>query len=171
MIASLSCHRPCGASACAGRNHERWWPSKAGAFGASVRVWESTPSPTIERSRLLRLGPERQPPVRRPSPDSNVCICGPNRNDKAGCAPVVHRSEQSLKRVYRKRASRVLGRLQAFGRSWRRPAFQSRPQVDIREGTSLQRHRAFSIDRAATISSTAAATGRIVSIFRTGTAM
>ena len=44
----------------------------------------------------LRLWPVRQPPGRRPSRDSNACICGPSRNDRAGCAPVVHWSEQSL---------------------------------------------------------------------------
>ena len=96
-MASLSCHRPCVASACAGRSHEKWSPSKAGASGALVLVWEPTwPPRTIDQPLLLRLWPVRQPRVRRPSRDSNVCICGPSRNDKAGCAPVVHWSEQSL---------------------------------------------------------------------------
>ena len=101
-MASLSCHRPCVASACAGRSHEKWSPSKAGASGVLVLVWEPTwPPRTIEQPLLLRLWPGRHPPVRRPSRDSNVCTCGPSRNDRAGCAPVVHWSEQSLKRVYR----------------------------------------------------------------------
>jgi hypothetical protein len=99
---TLSCHRPCVASACAGRSLERWSPSKVGLSGALVLVWEPTwPPRTIEQRLLLRLWPVWQPPVRRPSRDSNVCICGPSRNDRAGCAPVVHWSEQSLKRVYR----------------------------------------------------------------------
>jgi hypothetical protein len=100
-IAKLSCLRPCVASACAGRSHEKCSPSKAGASGPFVLVWEATWAPrTIEQPLLLRLWPVRQPPVRRPSRDSNVCICGPSRNGRAGCAPVVDWSEYSLKRVY-----------------------------------------------------------------------
>ena len=48
----------------------------------------------------LRLGPVRRPLLRRPSEDSNVCICGPIRNDRARCVLGVDRSEQSLRRVY-----------------------------------------------------------------------
>src|SRR5205809_4012959 len=100
-MASLSCHRPCVASACEGQSHEKWSPSRADASGALVLVRGPTwPSRTIEQSLLLRLWPVRQPPVRCPSRDSSVCIFGPSRNDRAGCAPVVHWSEHSLKRVY-----------------------------------------------------------------------
>jgi hypothetical protein len=89
-MVTLSCHQPCVASACAGRRHEKWSPSKADASEALVAVWEPTcPPRTIEQRLLLRLWPLRQPPVRRPSRDSNACICGPSRNDRAGCAPVV----------------------------------------------------------------------------------
>ena len=48
----------------------------------------------------LRLWPVRRPLLRRPSEDSNVCICGPIRNDRARCVLGVDRSEQSLRRVY-----------------------------------------------------------------------
>lgn len=48
----------------------------------------------------LRLGPVRRPLLRRPSEDSNVCICGPMRNDRARCVLGVDQSEQSLRRVY-----------------------------------------------------------------------
>jgi hypothetical protein len=34
----FSCHRPCEATASAGQSREKWWPSKAGAFGACGRV-------------------------------------------------------------------------------------------------------------------------------------
>jgi hypothetical protein len=69
--------------------------------GAWVLVWEPTFSPqTIERPLLLPLWPARQPPLRRPFRDSNACIFGRSRNDRAGCVRVVHWSEQSLKRVY-----------------------------------------------------------------------
>lgn len=96
-MASLSRHRPCVASAWAGRSHEKWLPSKAGASGVLVLVWEPTwPPRTIDQPLLPRLWPVRQPPVRRPSRDSNVCIFGPSRNDRAGCAQVVRWSEQSL---------------------------------------------------------------------------
>ena len=64
-MASLSCHRPCVASACAGRSHEKWSPSKAGASGALVLVREPTRPPrTIPQPLLLRLWPGRHPPVR-----------------------------------------------------------------------------------------------------------
>src|SRR3954464_9977116 len=66
--------------------------------GAWVLVGGPTSWPqTIERPLLLPLWPARQPPLRRPSRDSNVCIFGRTRNDTAGCVPVVHWSEQSLK--------------------------------------------------------------------------
>ena len=69
--------------------------------GAWVIVWELTLSPqTTEPPLLLPLWPARQPPLRRPSRDNNVCIFGRSRNDRTGCVPVVHWSEQSLKRVY-----------------------------------------------------------------------
>ena len=69
--------------------------------GAWLPEWELTFSPqTIEQPLLLPLWPARQPPLRRPSRDNNVCIFGRSRNDRTGCVPVVHWSEQSLKRVY-----------------------------------------------------------------------
>ena len=48
----------------------------------------------------LRLWPGRRPLLRRLSEDSNVCTCGPIRNDRARCVLGVDRSEQSLRRVY-----------------------------------------------------------------------
>src|SRR5206468_12095933 len=80
---------------------------------------------TIERPLLLPLWPARQPPLRRPSRDNNVCIFGPSRNDRAGCVPVAHWSEQSLKRVY---PTRALERRQAtFVAQPRLPKPQRRP--------------------------------------------
>jgi hypothetical protein len=72
----------------------------AGWSGALVLVREPSWPRTVEQPLLPQCWPARQLPVRRPYRDSNVCICGPSRNDRAGCAPVVHWSEQSLKRVY-----------------------------------------------------------------------
>src|ERR1035441_108471 len=101
-MASLSRRRPCGVSACAGRNLERWSPSKAAPSCALVLAWEpAQPLPTIEQPLLLRLWPVRQPPAGRPSRDSKACFGAPSRNGRADCAPVVHWSEPSLKRVYR----------------------------------------------------------------------
>jgi hypothetical protein len=71
-----------------------------GVFGVLVLVWEPTWAPrTIEQPLPLRLWPVRQPPRRRPFADSNICTCGRIHNDRAGCGPVVHWSEQSLKKV------------------------------------------------------------------------
>jgi hypothetical protein len=47
---TLSCHRPCVASACAGRSLERWSPSKVGLSGALVLVWEPTRRGRLGRS-------------------------------------------------------------------------------------------------------------------------
>jgi hypothetical protein len=94
----ISCRRLCVASDCAGRNRETWSPSRAGAFVA----WAVVPAPAAPPQPAAlplppRLWPLLLPPSPRPSRDSSVCICGPSRNDRARCAPVVHWSEQSLK--------------------------------------------------------------------------
>lgn len=101
-VARLSSRRPCVGCACAERSHELWSPSKAGASGALVRVQaRARPARTIAPPPLpLQIWLVQQPPVPRLYRDSNVCTCGQSRSGTARCAQVVHRSEQSLRRVY-----------------------------------------------------------------------
>jgi hypothetical protein len=97
----LNSHRPSVASECDGRNRGSWLPSRVGWFAALAYV-------SAAKSRSPRIGwPFRllpsfvpQLPLHGPARDSNVCICGRSRSDRARCAPVVHWSEQScLKNV------------------------------------------------------------------------
>ena len=97
----LNSHRPSVASECDGRNRGSWLPSRVGWCAALAYV-------SAAKSRSPRIGwPFRllpwfvpQLPLHGPARDSNVCICGRSRSDRARCAPVVHWSEQScLKNV------------------------------------------------------------------------
>ena len=100
-LPKASRHRPCVACAGAQQSHEWRAPSKAGPCVALAPVWASKRrAPQMEEEPPLRLWRARQLPLGRPSEDSNVCICGQSRNDRARCARVVYRSEQSSERVY-----------------------------------------------------------------------
>ena len=100
---TLSCRRPCAVSASAERNHDDWpTPSRAALFAASARVRASKGRLWCLEARLpARFWPGQQPPFFHPSRGNTACICGPSRNSRARCAPVVYGSQRSLKRVYR----------------------------------------------------------------------
>jgi hypothetical protein len=98
----LSPRRLCAASAIAGRSHGKSSPSKAEASWVFALVSEAAgPCLRIPQPHLLQFWPVWQQPLPRLSRGSNVYICGPSRNNRAGCAPAGDRSEQSLKGVYR----------------------------------------------------------------------
>src|SRR2546422_1596545 len=94
-------HPPYVASACETRSREWRSLSKADAFAFLAAVSASRGVLRMfEPALRLPLWPVQQPPLHRPSRDSNVCIYGPSRNDRAYCAPVVLWREQSQMRVY-----------------------------------------------------------------------
>src|SRR2546428_3959893 len=82
-------HPPYVASACETRSRESRSPSKADAFAVLAAVSASRRVLRMfEQALRLPLWPLQQPPLHRPSRDSNVCIYGPSRNEQAPCAPV-----------------------------------------------------------------------------------
>ena len=144
---SINSRRPCVASAYAGRSHEPWSPSRADAFGfwAAVRGWRRTEG--TQRACRPPLWPAPRSPLLRPSRDSSVCTCGPSRNDKVRCDPVVRWPEESLRECTAREADGGLPKrtfpsdLSAFGHfcSGRRPEARRMRDLLVRPSSSTTR--------------------------------